>query len=295
MTFFYFSRITPPRHAFFLPYHREKMLLYTILLVSIVSTSQACVYSQSYWLSNASLPWPMDTAPLNQPLCGVTWQTLMYLNTSQVRESGSTQWLLAFHQLCTAALNLRTQQQSSSLIPSSVTLSVNAVYDSMERRCDNLSGWVAEQEQDTVLSAHLRTIMQYNHGGEACNPTNSLPFSFTQSPQLFFMGYNETEEEEASRQAEVMAHIYKIQGSMVVYSSLVTFFIIPALAIYIIILRNKRREYSWFMASEESTVYNVSGVDDNVILDTEDDDDDDANHSNDFEPSSPRPVKQKDQ
>lgn len=234
----------------------------------------------------------MDTAPLNQLLCGVSWQTLMYLNTSQVRESGSTQWLLAFHQLCTAALNLRTQQSSSSVIPSGVTLAVNAVYDSMERRCGNLSGWVTEQAQDSVLSAHLRTIMQYNHGDEACNPTNSQPFSFTQSPQLFFMGYNETEEEEASRQAEVMAHIYKIQGSLVVYSSLATFFIIPALVIYIIMLRNKRREYSWFKATEENTVYNVSGVDETITLDTEEDD---AHDSNDFEPSSPRLAKQKDQ
>jgi len=289
MTFFYFSYTLSSSFPTSVVY--KKMLLYAVLLICLVSPGQTCVYSQSYWLSNASNPWPVDTAPLNLPLCGVAWQTLMYLNTSQVRESGSTQWLLAFHQLCTAALNLRVQQQQqSSLIPSSVALSITAVYDSMERRCDNLSGWVTEQEQDAVLGAHLRTIMQYNHGGEACNPTNSLPFSFTQSPQLFFMGYNETEEEETSRQAEVMAHIYKIQGSMVVYSSFITFFVMPALMIYIIMLRNKRREYSWFMASEESTVYNVSGVDDNIILD-----DDTADEGNDFEPSSPRLVKQKDQ
>lgn len=247
-----------------------------ILLLTGEAAATGCVYSQSYWLSNASNPWPMDTSPLNQPLCGVDWQTLMLLNTSQVRETGATQWLLAFHQLCTAALNLRSQQGGGGGggggMPSGVALSVLAVFDSMERWCDNMSGWVLEEAEDSVLGAHLRTLMQYNHGGVACNPTNTLPFSFTQQPQLFFMGYNTTAEEEEAHQAEVMAHIYKIQSAGVVYASFITIFVIPALAIYIVMLRNKRREYSWFKANEENTVYSVSGPDDEVMLDEEDSD-----------------------
>lgn len=195
----------------------------------------------------------------------------MYLNTSQVREAAATQWLLAFHQLCTAALNLRMEQASStSLLPSSVALSVSTVFDSMQRKCDNLTGWVLEQTQDTVLASHLRAIMAYNHGGAACKLTDALPFSFTQSPQLFFRGYNETEEEEAARQAAVMAHIYKIQGGLVVCMTILVF-IVFALLIYIVMIRNKRREYSCFKATEENIVYSVSGAEDIKIEDSESD------------------------
>lgn len=249
------------------------LFVFTLLLV-LVTATQPCVYSQSYWLSNASQPWPMDTSPLNQPLCGVDWPTLMRLNTSQARETAATQWLLAFHQLCTAALNLRSQEpSSSSSMPSGVRLSVLAVFDSMERWCDNMSGWVIEVTQDNVLGAHLRTLIQYNHGGVACN---TLPFSFTQSPQLFFMGYNVTAQDEAARQAELMAHIYKIQSMGVIYASFLTIFVIPSLAIYIVMLRNKKREYTWFKTKEESTIYSVNGDDGDdddgggIILDDDD-------------------------
>lgn len=244
-------------------------------------TTSACVYSQSYWLSNASEPWPETEYPFNKPLCGVSWRTLMHLNTSQVKDAGATHWLLAFHQLCTAILNMQ-QQQPSSIIPSSTVLSSLVILDSMERKCDNMSGWVLENAQDAVLSAHLRKLIEFNHAGEPCDPVSALPFSFTQSPQLFFLGYNETEQGEAKRQAELTQQFYKIQTILTVSSALSLSSVI-ALGIYCIMLRKRSRSY--FCCREKSDCslegesYSVSGIDDTLMLEMMSDDDEDIHNS----------------
>lgn len=235
--------------------------LFCLLLLSVTG-SYACVYSQSYWLSNASHPWPTNVYPLNQPLCGLSWHTLMHLNTSQVKDSRSTYWLLAFHQLCTAVLNLQTKQEasSSSPLPSSVTLSTRFIFDSMQRQCRNMSGWVQESQRDEIIAAHLSRIIQFNHAGQPCDPMSVLPFSFTQQPQLFFLGYNESEQSEAKRQAEVINHIYKVQTILVIFCSLAVL-IIVLLGIRVIMLKNMRREYSCCRDTVEVGFYNASGID----------------------------------
>lgn len=233
------------------------------ILLFFTAYTEACVYSQSHWLSNASEPWPTSLYPLNQPLCGISWYTLMHLNTSQVRETGSTYFLLAFHQLCTAVLNVDISSTSSS-IPSDVSLSINVIYDSMQRYCTNMSGWVLESQKDNVLAGHLSRLIQFNHAGAPCDPISALPFSFTQSPQLFFLGYNETEQSEAKRQAEVIQHIYKVQTLLAVFSTMALFLIFIQI-IYIVMLKNMRREYSCCKEYTEVGFYDVSGADDFVI------------------------------
>lgn len=238
-----------------------------LFLFYIITESEACVYSQSYWLGNVSEPWPSDVYPLNQAVCGLSWRTLMHLNTSQVRDSGATYWLLAFHQLCTAALNLHTQEASSSAVPSSVSLSINVIFDSMQRHCASMSAWVVENEQDTVLSTHLRRLIQFNHAGTPCDSTAALAFSFTQSPQLFFLGYNESEQNEAKRQAEVIHHVFKVQTILATFSGFAAFLVVPMLVIYIVMLKNTRREYSCCRDTTEVGYYDASGADDFNIND----------------------------
>lgn len=215
-----------------------------------------CIHTQSYWLSNASVPWPSNP-PLNQPLCGLSWSALMHLNASQVRDTASLRWLLAFHQLCTATLNLQTQSDTTSSLPSSVALSITVVFDSMQRQCDNLASWATASIQDGVLAGHLLTLMTYNHGSTPCKPPNALPFSFTQSPQLFFLDYNETHED----QAELVAHTYRIQTFLIIFSVFTAFLVIPGLILYIIMLRNRKRDYSCFSIADLSHTLDASGTD----------------------------------
>ena len=234
------------------------------LLFLFTFTDAYCVYSQSHWLSSASEPWPVTT----ETLCGVPWQTLMRINTSQVKNIGAVYWIIDFHQLCTAVLNLHSEETTTSaVLPSSVALATTIVADSMARWCDNMSGWVEETRRDTVLAGHLYEIIEFNHVGTPCDPISALPFSFTQSPQLFFLGYNDTEESEAARQIAVINHIYKIQTVLVVFSTL-SFFLIVVLSIYVIMLMNKRRVY-WCCSSvgqeeEMFTSYVLSGVDEDA-------------------------------
>ena len=229
--------------------------------------TDACVYSQSYWLSDASKPWP-TAAILNQSLCGLSWHTLMHLNTSQTREPGAMHWLLAFHQLCTACLNHCKEEETQPtppLLPSSITLSIEVIFDSMQRSCHDMYRWTQEVARDQVLSGNLKRLIEYNHGAKVCKP---VLFSFTYEPQLFFLGYNETEQSETLRQATERQRLYKTQtvlGAFLVCAIL----LIVGLVLYIIIIHKKRRDYSFFRAATEPETYNASGCDQNVIIEEE--------------------------
>lgn len=234
--------------------------------------SDACVYSQSYWLSKASEPWP--SAPmLNQSLCGISWYSLMHLNTSQTREQGPMHWLLAFHQLCTACLNLCKEQEieghdtTTSLLPSGVALSIEVIFDSMQRSCQDMLKWTNEVATDSVLSGNLKRLIAYNHGPKVCSP---VLFSFTQEPQLFFLGYNETEQRESQRHTTEHQHLYRTQS---VLGGLLgcAILLILALVLYIIIIHKRRREYSLFKTATEPETYNASGCEHTSITNNDDD------------------------
>ena len=248
-------------------------MLHLLLLITLVNFSLAreegeetsCIYSQSHWLRNISEPWP-TTPLLNQSLCGVSWYALMHLNTSQTRDGAAMHWLIAFHQLCTAVLNVNLLQEGTSpqgntgQLPSPLALAIDVIFDSMQRYCDNLAGWISAVNQDTVLQHNLATIVRYNHGSNVCEPVS---FLFTQEPQLFFLDYNDTEQAEMMRQANVMKHLYRIQMWLILFSCLSGFLVIPALVIYIIMIRNEKREYFFFRPTEAET-YNASGGEGNM-------------------------------
>lgn len=243
-----------------------------LLLALLALVSEACIYSQSYWLSNVSEPWP--TSPLlSQPLCGLSWYKLMHLNTSQTREEGPMHYLLAFHQLCTACLNMCKEESGGSFLPSSVKLSIAVIFDSMQRYCDNMQGWVREVERDSVLAANLKTLIVYNHGENVCDP---VLFSFSYEPQLFFLGYNETQKSEMARQVEEREGLYRRQ-SLLTLSFTVAVFVILALIIYAIMLYNRKRDYTFFRTSHESETFCASGPEGALEELESFGDDDDAN------------------
>lgn len=234
------------------------MLLVIILLLNLYNI-EACVYSQSYWLSNVSEPWPLTSSSLlSQPLCGISWYKLMHLNTSQTRDAGSMHFLLGFHQLCTACLNMCIDDNSGSVLPSSVSLATVVIFDSMQRYCHNLQGWVDEVAQDRILSNNLKILVEYNHGENVCDP---VLFSFTHEPQLFFLSYNETEQGEAIRRAIAIQELYRTHTFLTVFSCFSAFLIIPGLVLYIIMIHNKRRQYTLFKSATEIDTYDASGTD----------------------------------
>jgi len=239
------------------------MLLYLTLL--IFNTLDACVHTQSYWLSNSSEPWPSSPL-LNQPLCGLSWYQLMHLNTSHTREPGPMHWLLAFHQLCTAHLNLCIEAgQASSGLRSSVALSIDVVFDSMQRYCDDLYAWTNQVVQDQILAGNLRRIIEYNHASKVCNP---ILFSFTHEPQLFFTGYNETEQEETRRLQNERQHIYNVNTALSIFLGCAILLII-GMGLHIIVIYRKRRQYSLFKSAVESETYNASGCEQHDLDDSE--------------------------
>lgn len=190
----------------------------------------------------------------------------MHFNTSQTREPGAMHWLLAFHQLCTARLNLCIEEEESGqqglLLPSSLALSIEVIFDSMQRYCDDMYVWTQQVAQDKVLSGNLKKLIEYNHGPRVCKP---VLFSFTHEPQLFFMGYNETEQSESERQATERQRLYNIQTGMGV-CLVGAILLIIALSGYILLIYKKKREYSVWKTATEPETYNASGCDHNIAM-----------------------------
>jgi len=183
----------------------------------------------------------------------------MHLNTSQTREQGPMHWLLAFHQLCTACLNMCVEESAGdgSGLRSSVGFAIEFIFDSMQRSCDDMYGWTQEVARDQVLAGNLRRIIEYNHGSRVCKP---VLFSFTHEPQLFFRNYNESEQEETLRQANERQHMYKVNAVLSILLGGAVLLII-ALGLWVILIYRRRRSYSLFKAATEPETYDASGCD----------------------------------
>jgi hypothetical protein len=255
-------------------------MLFFLLFLTITWGHETCIHTQGYWLSNASLPWPLspftNRSLQESTLCGISWSTLMFLNASQAHDPNALEWLLAFHQLCTATLNwYERPPNTTSILATDVELAIDFIHDSMQRRCDNITSWTLAYHMDSVLRSKMNILVRYNHLNKVCENAqqDSLAFAFEDAPELFIINYtNDT----ARHEAEVLTHLYKIQTLLVIFALVVGFVCIPLLFVYILMLRNQKREYSLFPTTTEMHTFNASGGDEGNVNLTDTDEEENA-------------------
>lgn len=218
------------------------------VFISFVYTISACFYSPSHWLSDASLPWPEQLHEAS--LCGVSYHHLLHLNISKSASDDALYWLLVFRQLCVAKLNILTSVASSSPeIPTPLELSIAYLLDGMAHRCDNLSHYIEETRADGVMREHLTLVLDTVRRIKTCETLDTKVFAFDDAPQLFFLDYNESaliRENQAT-----LGYTYKIVNFLIGALVIAYFLIIPGLFIMVLMLRDRRRAYSWLATTSD--------------------------------------------
>lgn len=216
-----------------------------LMLTIVYIASSTCLYTQSHWLDNSSMPWPHDLE--KETMCGLSYHRLMHLNVSQSASSDSFYWLLVFHQLCTIKLSL-AMESSSTTMPSTQTLLTDFLLDSMSHRCDNLSNWVEETRTDPIILSSLNDLLLTIRQSPSCEE-KTTPFEIDR--YLLFLDYNESAI--ASERDETMGRTYRMNNLLIGVSSLAYFLIIPGLFLCVTMLRDKQREYRWLPIEEDNT------------------------------------------
>ncbi len=210
------------------------LLLFTLFLVSF----QSCVHNQYYWLGQASFSWPAldnDVSPASLSMCGSQWYDLMQRNASQVTDSNLQYWLMSFHQVCTATLNLAVD----AIVSKQVAIATALVRDSMERSCDNLVDWTIRALADNQTQSALQTLIGYNSESTCEKDLTSSLFSFSTAPELFVVDYNAT----ALEMRELGQRVVKMTSILTTYTVVMSLLFAMLVVIMYLVYKSKKREY----------------------------------------------------
>jgi len=220
------------------------LLLFLLLLSSwAVDAQPQCVYSQFYWLRQPLSAWP---APLqSQTMCGAPWYSVLQTELYQLPNASQRPWLLAFHLMCTAALNAQPASAYGN-----VTLEIATLTDSLERSCESASNWTLGTRAQSALD-HLSAFSRGQLlplyppcGNEFANLTTTFSFANVSDLFLITLPNNETVPAGSPFFDEMIVHVYKIQTLLIVFTVLTALCIVPVLIMYVLFLKNKKRDYA---------------------------------------------------
>lgn len=219
------------------------MLLLLALAAAMAAATGdgACnLYTQQYWRDAAQWPDSVQDARM----CGTRWHELMRLETHQMTSEADALWLLGFHQLCQAQLNVlalparaRAWQINASLL---------FVGDAMERQCGALADWLAYYgAADGLYREHLARLAVFNRyitAEAACDADNVTRFAFTGAAAALFVTSGERDPVDGA----LVARQYRVTGVLFLACLFAYCVALPLAALAILMLRRRDRQYVFY-------------------------------------------------
>ena len=254
------------------------MMLFTILLVVITCYKTdkndeyyPCTYTQAYW-SNTSISWPEKLSYSNVVLmCGISWRTLMSIDPVKMAIPSNMYWIITFHQYATIRVNIENieeKQQSPFDITvfDNLTQSISFIGDSIERSCNNISGWPLYDDDDRNLIYNALNILRDFNTGiigpgsciEEFHPninettlytffsdisSTTSPFYYYNTPDLIVIPADSSFENNNTIIYSLLKNEYKFRQFTLSSSIIACFILIPILSCTIACIANRRRKF----------------------------------------------------
>ena len=248
------------------------ILLSTIEVKCNEEEEDPCVYTQLYWIRNATVKWP-DTL-----MCGIRWKELMAIDTVKMANPSNMYWVIAFHQYATIQLNIAMikDHYPDYSIDVNTGNSILFIGDSIERSCDNISHWSSSSSEIDInmIYTMLDRIRHFNHGmnGPRLCPnqfdgssSSSSSFYFYNTPDMIIIPSNASSADDNNTSKYSLLTVeYHFRQFTLSTSVIACFVLIPIMTLVIGVIYERRRQFNFTKKQQrqkkDDTLDNSSGV-----------------------------------
>lgn len=238
-------------------------------------------------------------------ICGVSWRILLKIDTIKMAIEENMFWMLSFHQLSTTILNIAWIQQrqiSNFTIDNEMIKVIIFIIDELERSCNNMNKWPLYLDYSNTIYSNIDMLRSFNNGiigpgqcldeyhykyhtnidDEYQSQLKYTPFYFYNSPDLIIMPLEEENHHQQQQYNMNNTYIfsllkddYRYRMFLFITDIFAYSIIIPLLAIMLILLYNRRKEYFGTINPVKYTKYKPSDNENTgvgVCLDEEEED-----------------------
>lgn len=208
-------------------------LLVIILLSLLWSEGEALCTNrpQRYWALNTT-EWPTTTSSL----CGVSWRSIINIETSRMANPLNQYWVIAAHQYITANLNKLATPTNNTRVEATILW----LGDSLERVCPALSTW----QVTPIAYTMIESLRQYNNEcGDETGTNNTVEaLYYIYAADTLVIPQNETLEANKTLIYSLLMDEYRFR-QFTVGGSALALTGIPILICIIVLIKNKRFRY----------------------------------------------------